>query len=97
MVLKCYSSWIILGVVPLNTMHSSSVLHLAIRVLTQHTSTQNIHEAASDCVINLLSRFEKEVKSFKSLGFIISKTENLRRFILNNIKKLFREGGIDRK
>ncbi|XP_023333907.1 transportin-3 isoform X1 [Eurytemora carolleeae] len=60
MVLKCYSSWIILGVVPLNTMHSSSVLHLAIRVLTQHTSTQNIHEAASDCVINLLSRFEKE-------------------------------------
>ena len=60
LVIKCYSSWLTLGVIPLNTIQSSSVMHLAFSVLALHTTPPNLHECAADCVTNLLMRIERE-------------------------------------
>jgi len=60
LVIKCYSSWMTLGVIPLASVHSSAVMHLAVSVLSHHSSPATLHESASDCVINLLTRLERE-------------------------------------
>jgi len=60
MVIKCYSSWLILGVLPVNSVTTSGVIHLAVSVLSHHASPASLHESASDCIINLLTRLEKE-------------------------------------
>ena len=49
-----------LGVIPLSTVPASAVIHLAINILSQHSSPPNLHEAAADCLINLLTRLERE-------------------------------------
>eukprot|EP00088_Acartia_fossae_P042626 TRINITY_DN4480_c0_g1_i2.p1 TRINITY_DN4480_c0_g1~~TRINITY_DN4480_c0_g1_i2.p1 ORF type:complete len:953 (-),score=229.01 TRINITY_DN4480_c0_g1_i2:485-3304(-) len=60
MVIKCYSSWLILGVLPVSSVSSSGVIHLTVSVLSTHASPASLHESSSDCIINLLTRLEKE-------------------------------------
>ena len=56
-----------LGVIPLSTVPVSAVIHLAVNILSQHSSPPNLHEAAADCLINLLTRLEREeVRSLTS-------------------------------
>ena len=38
MVIKCYSSWLILGVLPVSSVTTSAVIHLSVSVLSHPTS-----------------------------------------------------------
>ena len=59
--IKCYSSWLTLGVVPLCNVQTSGILHLALSILAQHTVPTSLHDAATDCITSLLARLEREV------------------------------------
>ena len=61
LVIKCYSSWLTLGVVPLGNVQNSGIMHLALNILAQHSTPTSLHDAASDCVTSLLARLEREV------------------------------------
>lgn len=57
---KCYSSWMTLGAISLDTVLASSVMGLAVGALSSPNSLPTLHEAASDCMISLLGRIERE-------------------------------------
>jgi len=61
MAIKCYSSWMTLGVIGLNSVSSCSVVHLAVSALSHHSTPPNLHESAADCIISLITRLEQEV------------------------------------
>lgn len=60
LVIKCYSSWLTLGVVPLCNVQTSGLMHLALSILAEHNAPIALHDAATDCVTSLLARLERE-------------------------------------
>jgi hypothetical protein len=78
-VIKCYSSWLTLGVVPLCNVQNSGIMHLALSILAQHTVPTSLHDAAADCVTSLLARLEREVpdSSHHSLNLYLEETSLL--------------------
>ena len=57
---KCYSSWLTLGVIPLDTVLASPVMGMAVASLQAPQTAPELHEAATDCMIALLARLERE-------------------------------------
>jgi len=57
---KCYSSWMTLGAISLDTVLASPVMGCAVAALSSPHSHPTLHEAASDCMISLLGRIERE-------------------------------------
>ena len=57
---KCYSSWLSLGVIPLDSVLTSPVMGAAVASLHAPHTPPDLHEAATDCMIALLARLERE-------------------------------------
>ena len=58
--IKCYSSWLTLGAIPLDSVLASPVMGLAVASLQAPHTPPDLHEVAADCVIALLARLERE-------------------------------------
>ena len=58
--IKCYSSWLTLGVIPLDSVLSSPVMGTAVLSLQDQATPCEVHEAATDCMLALLARLERE-------------------------------------
>jgi len=57
---KCYTSWLTLGCVPLAAVRASPVMGLAVTALSSPRTPAALHEASADCLIALLARIERE-------------------------------------
>ena len=57
---KCYTSWLTLGCVPLASVRASPVMGLAVTALSSPRTPAPLHEASADCLIALLARIERE-------------------------------------
>jgi len=58
--IKCYSSWLTLGVIPLDSVLQSAVMGAAVASLQAPNTPTELHEAATDCMIALIARLERE-------------------------------------
>ena len=57
---KCYGSWLTLGVIPLDSVLASPVMGFTVQALQSPTSTSELHEASTECMTALLGRLERE-------------------------------------
>ena len=57
---KCYGSWLTLGVIPLDTVLASPVMGFTVQALQSPTSSSELHEASTECMTALLGRLERE-------------------------------------
>ena len=58
-VIKCYSSWVTLGVISLPQLQATGVMGVAVSALGNPSSSPFLHEAAADCLIALLVMLER--------------------------------------
>jgi len=58
-VIKCYSSWLTLGVISLSQLQATGVMGVAVSALGNPSSSPFLHEAAADCLIALLVMLER--------------------------------------
>ncbi|KAK0075611.1 hypothetical protein PV325_006643 [Microctonus aethiopoides] len=59
-ILRCLTSWVIVGSVSLQTLPSSDVVAYAFQVLSNHMASRHLHEAATDCVCSILQALEND-------------------------------------
>ena len=57
---RCYSSWLTLGVIPLTSVVSSPIMVTTVSSLQTPHSPPDLHEASTECLTSLLFRLEKE-------------------------------------
>ena len=57
---KCYGSWLTLGVIPLDTVLTSPVMGFTVQILQSPHSHPELHDAATECLTALLGRLERE-------------------------------------
>ncbi|XP_008555701.1 transportin-3 [Microplitis demolitor] len=57
-IIKCLTSWITVHAVPLEAIPSSDIIAYAFQVLGNHTSNDQLHEAAADCVCSILQSLQ---------------------------------------
>ena len=57
--IKCYSSWLTLGVISLSQLQATGVMGVAVSALGDPASSPSLHEAAADCLIALLVMLER--------------------------------------
>lgn len=58
-VFKCYTSWLHLGVIPLDEIDQNEVMIAAFRTMASVEESSSLHEPATDCVCTLLVRLEE--------------------------------------
>lgn len=57
-IIKCLTSWIAVHAVPLEAIPNSDIIAYAFQVLGNHTSNDQLHEAAADCVCSILQSLQ---------------------------------------
>ncbi|KAF7379433.1 transportin-3 [Vespula maculifrons] len=62
-ILRCFTSWITVRAIPLQTIPTSEVVTYVFQVLGNHMAGSQLHEAAADCMCVILQALEEDSNS----------------------------------